>query len=89
VPFESRIRELSEQLANCKDDTRALELAQELQRLLHERVEQLRTEASSLPLLTKRKNLTARCLVQNVRFLESDLTGSGRRIDFSGTGDER
>lgn len=55
MPFDSRIRELSEQLANCKDDTRALVLAQELQRLLHESVEELRTQTSSLPLLTKRK----------------------------------
>jgi len=55
MPFELRIRELSEQLASCKDDALALELAQELQRLLHERVEQLRTQTSGLKLLTKRK----------------------------------
>jgi hypothetical protein len=54
MPFEYRIRELSNQLANCRDDAESLRLAQELQQLLHERIEQLRTQAETLPLLTKR-----------------------------------
>jgi hypothetical protein len=45
---------LSNQLANCRDDAESLRLAQELQQLLHERIEQLRTQAETLPLLTKR-----------------------------------
>lgn len=51
MPFEHRIRELCEQLADCRDDAAALRLAQELQALLHERIEQLRGHVSSLPLL--------------------------------------
>jgi hypothetical protein len=54
MPFEYRIRELSNQLANCRDDAESLRLAQELQQLVHERIEQLRTQAETLPLLTKR-----------------------------------
>jgi hypothetical protein len=57
MPFEFRIRELSEQLANCKDDALTLELAKELQQVLHERFEQLRGTARSLPLLVKREPL--------------------------------
>ena len=52
MPFENRIREISEQLANCPDDATALSLAYELQAVLHERIEQLREKTTALPLLT-------------------------------------
>jgi hypothetical protein len=51
MPFEARIRELSEELANCSDE-RGLKIALELQTLIHERIEQLRTKVDGLPLLT-------------------------------------
>jgi hypothetical protein len=51
MPFELRIRELSEQLASCCDDDRSLKLAQELQNVLHERIEQLREKVAGLPLI--------------------------------------
>jgi hypothetical protein len=54
VPFEARIRELSEELANCTDTERALKIAEELQVLIHERIEQLRGNVSGLPLFTDR-----------------------------------
>lgn len=53
MPFETRIRELSEQLGNCRDDVTALKLAQELQAVLHERIEQLRGAVRGLSLLTR------------------------------------
>jgi hypothetical protein len=56
MPFEARISELSDKLAKCKDDAEALKLTQELQRVLHERIEQLRTKASGMALLDKQKN---------------------------------
>jgi hypothetical protein len=52
VPFESRVRELSLQLEHCPDDDKALRLAQELQAILHERIEQLRDKIDGFPLLT-------------------------------------
>jgi hypothetical protein len=54
MPFEHRIQELSKQLADCHDDAQSLKLAQELQTLLHERIEQLRSQTEGLPLLTRR-----------------------------------
>jgi predicted alpha-1,6-mannanase (GH76 family) len=51
MPFEARIRELSEELANCNNE-RALKIALELQSLIHERIEQLRAQVDGLPLLT-------------------------------------
>jgi hypothetical protein len=56
MPFEHRIRELSEQLANCTDNATALNLARELQAVLHERIEQLREKTTGLPLLTKHEH---------------------------------
>ena len=53
-PFEVRIRELSEQLANSRDDANSLQLVQEMQALLHERMEQLRRNTAGLSLLTNR-----------------------------------
>jgi hypothetical protein len=53
MPFESRIRELSRQLEICRNDEHALQLAQELQAILHERIEQLRDKTKNLPLLTR------------------------------------
>lgn len=55
MPFESRIRELSEALETCRDDAEALELAQELHAILHERIEQLRGKVAGLPLLALRE----------------------------------
>jgi hypothetical protein len=52
MPFDSRIRELSQQLELCRNDEKALQLAQELHAVLHERIEQLRDKVKSLPLLT-------------------------------------
>jgi hypothetical protein len=51
MPFEARIRELSEELANCSNE-RGLEIALELQTLIHERIEQVRAKLNGLPLLT-------------------------------------
>jgi hypothetical protein len=51
MPFEARIRELSQGLANCNDE-RGLKIALELQTLIHERIEQLRAKLDGLPLLT-------------------------------------
>jgi hypothetical protein len=42
--IENRIRESFDKLVDCKDDLEALKLAQELQSLLHCKVEQLRTK---------------------------------------------
>jgi hypothetical protein len=55
MPFESRIQELSRQLELCRNDGEALKLAQELQAILHERIEQLRDKTKNLPLLTRRE----------------------------------
>jgi hypothetical protein len=51
MPFETRIRELSDQLAKCRDDIQSLKLAQELHAVLHERIQQLREKVAGLPLL--------------------------------------
>ena len=51
MPFEFRIRQLSEQLADCQDDALSLKLAQELRDVLHERIEQLRERVAYLPLV--------------------------------------
>jgi hypothetical protein len=51
MPFETRIHQLSDQLLKCQDDATALKLAQELQEVLHERIEQLRTKATGITLL--------------------------------------
>jgi hypothetical protein len=59
VPFDKRIKQLSEQLANCQDEQESLELVRELQAVLHEMVEQLRTKASGLPLLNKHPTKTS------------------------------
>lgn len=56
MPFEARITELSDKLRNCKDETESMKIAQELQTILHERIEQLRTKASGIALLDKLKN---------------------------------
>jgi hypothetical protein len=53
-PFGLRIRELSEQLANSRDDAQSLQLVQEMQALLHERIEQLRSNTAGFSLLTNR-----------------------------------
>jgi hypothetical protein len=47
MPFDARIRELCNQLADCRDDAVSLSLAQELQIVLHERIEQLRGEVQA------------------------------------------
>lgn len=47
MSVESRIHALSEQLVSCKNDSEALKLAQELQILLHEQIEQLRKKVSA------------------------------------------
>ena len=53
MPSATRIRELSEQLANCRDDALSRKLAQEL---LHERIEQLRESATALSLLSQHES---------------------------------
>ena len=53
-PFELRIRELSEQLANSRDDAQSLQLVQDMQALLHERMEQLLSKTAGLSLLANR-----------------------------------
>jgi hypothetical protein len=58
MPFETRIRELSEQLAHCHDDAEALKLAQEFQMVVHEHIEQLRSNTKGLPLLQHRTDET-------------------------------
>jgi len=56
MPSATRIRELSEQLANCRDDALSRKLAQELQELLHEQIEQLRESATALSLLSQHES---------------------------------
>jgi hypothetical protein len=53
VPFAQRIRELSAALTTCRDDAQSLKLAQELQALLHARIEQLREKVDALRLLPR------------------------------------
>jgi hypothetical protein len=51
VPFESHLRQLCEELANCSDEKQSLLLAQDLKFLLHERIQQLRDKTSALELI--------------------------------------
>ena len=51
MPFETLMRELSERLAHCHDDAAALKLAQELQIVVPEHIEQPRSKTGGLPLL--------------------------------------
>lgn len=53
MPFESTIRRLSDELIKCRDDGESLRIAQELQTVLHERIQQLREKATALPLLRR------------------------------------
>jgi hypothetical protein len=46
----------SPQLANCHDDEQSLKLAQELQAVLHEHVEQLRQTMATLPMQTRHES---------------------------------
>ena len=55
MPFEPRVRELSERLAHCHDEAVALKIAQELQSALHEEIERLREKVAGMPLLDIRK----------------------------------
>lgn len=58
MPFEARVRTLSEQLANCSDESLSLKLAQELQSVLHEEIERLREKVAGMSLLNKEKKDT-------------------------------
>jgi hypothetical protein len=40
--FESRVRELCQQLIDCKTEDEVVELSRQLRELIHERVEQIR-----------------------------------------------
>jgi hypothetical protein len=51
MPFQARVRDLCEQLANSKDEAVSLRLAQELQVVLHEEIELMRSKAIGVPLL--------------------------------------
>jgi hypothetical protein len=42
--LEDRIRQLSEEMINCRDEARIVLLSRELQTLLHEHMEQLRSK---------------------------------------------
>lgn len=53
MPFEARVRDLSERLAECEDEGLSLKLAQELQSVLHEQIERLREKVAGIPLLDK------------------------------------
>lgn len=50
MPFEARVRDLSERLASCKDERLSLEIALELQTVLHEQIELLRIKAAGVSL---------------------------------------
>ena len=51
MPFETRIQELSRELENCHDDARTVEILTELQKVIHEQIEQIRGKAISLGLI--------------------------------------
>lgn len=50
MPFDRRIQELSEELEHCDDEGRGMEILQQLQEAIHERIEQIRTEMTLLRL---------------------------------------
>ena len=55
MPFEARVRDLSDRLASCEDDVLSLRLAQELQKVLHEEIQRLREKVAGMSVLHKRK----------------------------------
>jgi hypothetical protein len=48
LPFDVRVRELCQQLIECKTQSEAAELAHQLQTLIHERIEELRGYLATL-----------------------------------------
>jgi len=58
MPFDARIKELSERLANCGDDAEALQIAQQLQTLLHEKIQQLRDKTAAIAIIGRSQRQT-------------------------------
>ena len=46
--FETRIRNLRWELESCDDDARAIEILKELQKVIHEQIEQIHHEVNNL-----------------------------------------
>jgi hypothetical protein len=55
MPFEARVRDLSERLTHCEDEVLSLKLAEELHGVLHEEIERLRDKVAGMPLLDGRR----------------------------------
>jgi hypothetical protein len=51
MTFEERVRHLCNQVATSGSETEAIQLARQLQSLMHERVEELRGNLLTMPLL--------------------------------------
>jgi hypothetical protein len=51
MTFEERVRELCKQVAACNSEIEAIGLARQLQSLVHERIEGLRGNLLTMPLL--------------------------------------
>jgi len=47
--FERRIKELCNRLVTCESEAEAIELSRELQKLIHERIEAIRSEFVASP----------------------------------------
>ena len=50
--FEERVQDLCKQVTACETDTEAVELVRQLQLVLHERIEHLRGNLRTLPLVS-------------------------------------
>ena len=48
MPFQTTVNDLLHRLRECKDDTRAAELARQLKSALHEEIELMRAKTKSL-----------------------------------------
>jgi hypothetical protein len=51
MTFEERVRQLCDHVATSGSETEAIELARQLQSLMHERVEEVRGNLLTMPLL--------------------------------------
>jgi hypothetical protein len=47
--FEKRVRELCQQITDCKSERKAIELNRQLQALIHDRIEELRSNLIVFP----------------------------------------
>jgi hypothetical protein len=56
MTFDERVRVLCERAAGCESETEAVKLARQVHGLLHERIEGLRVDLLSMPLLLSSSN---------------------------------